>query len=279
MNPTQVEDGRWMQFERHHPEVLKYLDMDIPKRRICELSKSHTPSASTVEPTALAHDIVMRCNMRHGLLPRLIPLQDQVSADLVVENSDALTLLGWKRSHVTNPDSISPELHEYLNTTITNWQNIKIPADLDEEGLESNCTLDRSDARINKRQKRDDNLGFPCGTNSTEMISKPIAAGKDIRSFPQQNIQSSTSIYQHNSGSRAGHNHTTISSKPPQWCSYDTKEAVSVLTSNCDTMFTSQNAYAYRPSTYNNGPAFQRNSLARQSTPNFLYIPPDLNCD
>ena len=109
--------------EEHAPTVFKLLDRHMPNWRLDDIAVQHNKKDTLLTK---ARQIIKRCDARYGELPRLIPVHEQRTPQLILENKDAMKLSDWKVSYIENPKGFSSELMEFLNTRLPDWLDIKI---------------------------------------------------------------------------------------------------------------------------------------------------------
>ena len=93
--------------------------------------------------------------MRDGNLPRLIHPNNQTSADLMLEHTDALKLLEWKKSLESNPAEFCPALKKFLNSKLKQWLEMKevAPPETSEKVAPMDGNLGNNDCKKRKLSK------------------------------------------------------------------------------------------------------------------------------
>lgn len=106
------------------PEVFEYLDRNMPDWTNSHVAANAKNRKNT--PVSKAREIVKRCSMRRGALPRLIPREHQVNPELILEHKDAVRLREWKTNFLKDPEGFCKTLRSFLDEKLSNWIHVDI---------------------------------------------------------------------------------------------------------------------------------------------------------
>ena len=132
--------------------VLQYLDEHMPNWKSSHITT--TTNKRKNAPISKAREIFRRCGMRGGALPRFIHPNDQTSAELMLEHTDAVKLLEWKESLEARPAEFCPLLKKFLNSKLEHWSEIgQLIRDDDRKGFNLKMS------KTNRNEQKEANKG------------------------------------------------------------------------------------------------------------------------